>query len=185
MRYFLALELDSESRRISTLIQQSLQSVSTRVKWVHPLNLHVTIHFFGELDSERLEKSIMVIESSLHSMNHVLHFHLASVDAFPSICHPRVIVMKLGGDIDELAGMQKILCANLKRNGFDIDMRAFIPHVTIGRVMGNCNELAQEIGKDINFKGNHFCANRLVLMQSILTPNGPQYKCERHFSFCL
>ena len=53
MRAFLAIELSPECRAWIARGLDALRERNPAVRWVDPANLHVTLHFFGEIpDSE-------------------------------------------------------------------------------------------------------------------------------------
>lgn len=57
MRLFLAIDLDDAAREAaaawSRTVSTRLGAAAREIKWVEPANLHLSLHFFGELDDVR------------------------------------------------------------------------------------------------------------------------------------
>ena len=137
MRVFLAVDVDDRVRMgIRTLIERLREPFAragrhSRIGWVPPDRVHVTLHFIGELSESRVGELIAAVERPLD----VAPFDLAlgGLGLFPPRGRPRVLwvgVERGGAAVGELhAATGKRLVAL----GLPVEERAFSPHVTVAR----------------------------------------------------
>jgi 2'-5' RNA ligase len=57
-RAFIAIDLPASIRSSLGETQEILKSFGLRVKWVRPQNIHLTLKFLGDIDSDHIEKII-------------------------------------------------------------------------------------------------------------------------------
>ena len=55
IRAFLAVDLDDDLKPKINRIIKEFKQIDTRIKYVELTNLHLTLKFFGEIDTEGLE----------------------------------------------------------------------------------------------------------------------------------
>jgi len=137
VRVFLAVDVDDRVRAgIRALIERLREPMDragwqSRVGWVAPDRVHVTLHFIGELSESRVGELIAAVERPLD----VAPFDLAlgGLGLFPPRGRPRVLwvgVERGGAAVGELhAATGKRLVAL----GLPVEERAFSPHVTVAR----------------------------------------------------
>ena len=121
----------------------------------------------------------------------------ASIDAFPSLNRPRVLVIKLkeertpsadstsslqagSGPSEKLVSFQKDLGKDLEQAGIDVDHRPWQPHVTLGRIKADGARL--KLPK-INLPEEVFEIKTVELMESKLRQEGPIYCVVGSFVF--
>ena len=100
--------------------------------WLRPES-HVTLHFFEELQDERIP---VVVEAIVEATRGIPPFEveIRGVGAFPSIQHPRVIWAGLGEGFGAVISLEDRLEKVLSSRGFGFEHRQFVPHLTLARI---------------------------------------------------
>jgi RNA 2',3'-cyclic 3'-phosphodiesterase len=183
MRLFVALELPPQVKAAAEDVLRELTRAGTDVRWVKPENLHVTLKFLGEVEAE---KAAAVREAMIGACAGCPPLALAvqGCGAFPSPQRPTVVWLGLTGQVDELAGLATRMEQACEPLGFAPEGRTFQPHLTLGRLRrGRSSDkgpgerpLTQALVHLATWQGPDFRAERVALMQSTLTPQGPIYK---------
>lgn len=136
MRVFLAVDIDSGARAavmaIVNRLRRRLGDKGPRVTWVGDAQLHITIHFLGEVDEPRLERIRTVAEAPLAIAP--FHVSLVRVGTFPDYGTPRVIWIGVDEGRADLESIHDELGERLRAIGVAVESRPFAPHLTIGRV---------------------------------------------------
>jgi 2'-5' RNA ligase len=84
--------------------------------------------------------------------------------------------MGLDGDLEALQALQSNLNAALKQAAFDVEERAFSPHVTLARRRESARGGAPAWPPTRAFnQSTEFPMQRLTLFESRLSPRGPTY----------
>lgn len=172
MRLFVAVELPSEIKENVISAQKELKELD--IKLVEPENLHFCIKFLGEVPEDKIED----VKSALDSISFKkFEISLKGVGAFPDQEYIRVLWVGVDGEqpMIELAG---IIDDCMNKIGFEKEKRAFVPHLTIGRVKSGKDKekMVKFISKYNNKLFGSFSVNRLKLISSELTPEGPVYE---------
>jgi 2'-5' RNA ligase len=174
MRTFIAIPLPKEIRE--KIYKTATEFDEEGVKTVEEENLHLTLAFLGELKEQRVEdvkKEISKIKFKKFEIS------IKGVSTFPGFL--RVVFVNASTKSNELEMLHKEVVKALKNLGLIFDER-FSPHITIARVNKVPKERIEKIlkkieeRKEIDF-GN-FIADKIYVMSSELTPNGPIYKVE-------
>ena len=146
-----------------------------RIKWADPDRLHITMTFIGDSKAEQVESIGGILERyvPLYSTP-VIRIH--DMGVFRNLRNPRVVW--LGMDpIPSLNELKLKIDTELKETGFSIERREFKPHLTLGRIKSlNNKALLADLIQE--YQGKFFQAERideLVLFESILKPEGPEY----------
>lgn len=175
MRLFIAMPLPDEIEELLGKAVFVLKQKRTRVKWVAPKNIHLTLKFLGETDEEKVASISDSIRKVAEKYNTV-HSRLDKLGAFPNLNRPRVVWAGLSDGIDILTTVASDIETEMARLGFEKENRPFRCHLTLGRVKDNFNlaELADAISNyeltptDVTFSS-------IDLFKSTLTPRGPIY----------
>jgi len=94
VRAFLAIPLPRQLQESIHCIQTELQASITEARWTIPDNLHLTLHFFGEIEQETLEK-LKVSVLSVKGCQRPFQVGVKGLGAFPDPHRPRVIWLGL------------------------------------------------------------------------------------------
>lgn len=176
VRSFLAFELPEAILDRIGEVQKALKSSGADVRWVNPVNIHLTLKFFGNIEASQVE-SISKSISETAQTTPPISIAVRGIGAFPSLKSPRVIWMGLHDEKKVLVSFQKQLDGDLQKIGFQPEDRPFHPHLTLGRMRSNRGKEAL-VGVMEKFREEEFGtfrAERVVLFKSDLTPQGPVY----------
>jgi len=155
-----------------------LRALGWPVRWVRDDGLHLTLKFFGEVTTDRVEALSELLDQAAHRVE-PMAMALDGIDAFPSSSRPRVLhwSVETGPDCELL---QDRIERGGERLGFPPEGRPFRPHVTLGRVREG-HRLPQGWHDAIGSSPTSlpFVADRVTLFESQLGPGGPAYKVVR------
>jgi len=175
MRAFFCIPMEPDvARSIARLAATLKARIGTRASWVLPENYHVTLRFLGQIEPELT----IDLERIAHCVTERLTSFAVPLDrlgAFPSADRARVLW--IGGDAPpQFLGLASSLQHELAGLDFPRERRPTIAHVTLARLKGRADAavpraLATAEAPD----GLTTRADRLVLMQSELTPTGAVY----------
>jgi RNA 2',3'-cyclic 3'-phosphodiesterase len=187
VRCFIGLSISDEIR---AGLNRCQEEIDTRLrckvfKWVRPENIHVTVHFLGNISGQiaaSLEPSLIPVCRDQSPFELLLD----DIGAFPSLKKPRVLWAGLRNTGGELALMYKLCGAILQKIGVEIDRRAYTPHLTLAYLKKRVNrgdtgaaaeDLVQYIDEQpaLSQKKISCTVENLTIFESSLTPQGPVY----------
>jgi len=147
-----------------------------KMNWVKPENWHITLSFLGDTPSEKVELLQHLIDQSFDGLA-VFSAQLEGVGVFPNRRDPNVLWLGLNNLQDILPAHQQ-LGDLLLQNGFSFDKKPLKPHLTIARMKFLADKaivdtLVKDYGQTVFDVVN---INKVVLFESLLTPQGPIYK---------
>ena len=180
IRVFVALLIPDESRTVLSGAMDRLQSqVPTGVKWVNPHGIHLTLKFFGNIDSAWKEP-VLEVMGDVGRQAAPFDLRLSSLGVFPNERQPRVLWSGVNGDMEALAELQEDVERAMLDLGFRREKRRFNPHLTIGRVRASVGKAArQQIGQVMSATDlgpvESWTVDSIHLVQSTLTPQGAIY----------
>lgn len=175
IRAFLAIDLDNDLKpKINKIIKQFKQ-IDTRIKYVELLNLHLTLKFFGEIDSDGLKLLENKIENVVSEFK-PFNVKVKGCGAFPNNNHIKVIWIGIDED-SIIKELHDKLDSEFVKLGFDKDKK-FSTHLTIGRMKSakNRNQVESVIEEFSDIEIGEMTVNNIVLKKSTLTPSGPIYE---------
>jgi 2'-5' RNA ligase len=176
VRAFIAIELTDETLAYIQKIQDGLRSYGFNARWTRPENIHLTLKFFGDINSEDIKKAGNALIDAAGEKSVIL-LRAKGIGIFPSVKRPRVIWTGIAGQVKELAELQKDLDLKLKASGFPKEKRPFRGHLTIGRLKKktNANRLIDAMQEFSRFESKTFMVDEVVLFRSQLKPSGAVY----------
>lgn len=180
MRTFIAVEVPDTTRdRIAQMINR-LKTTGTDIKWVEPGNIHVTLKFLGNIETDQPAVIRDGLSAALDSAG-AFDLKLGRVGAFPDLNRPRVFWVSVVEGRAELVAMQQRIETELHARGFVREERPFSPHLTIGRVRSP-RGLAKltDLVRDMAFETEPFKVKRAAVVKSDLKPDGPLYTVIDH-----
>lgn len=175
-RIFIAIKIP-ETEEVTQLLNTLRKSLSgERIKWVEPLNIHITLAFLGELNDERIDKTKQVAGGYLEGEER-FKLDLRSVGIFSGSRGAKVIWLGIDHSMC-LESFQGDLAILLAENNLYDNSRKFAPHITIGRVKGHVPlERVRTVTERFNNKYfGSVNVDEIILYESILKPAGPLYK---------
>ena len=180
MRLFLAIEPTPEIRAILGDVlargADALGPGASALRWIAPENLHLTLHFLGEVDPARTRRLVDALQSpfSLESFT----VSLDRFGAFPLSGSPRTIWLGVGQGARHVQQIHVEIGRRLTALGFAIESRPYSPHLTVARVPAEQRERARTIRPALAslavppLKWN---VSRASLIQSDLSGPQPKY----------
>ena len=191
IRAFLAVELSQELRAELAVLQQELKCAiesemkrDTRISWVQPAKMHLTIKFLGDMDEQLLDPLLRIVEQAIGSQPSV-NVPLERLGAFPRPYCPRVLWVGPsenwergieGKRVTEIHGAIEGACESL---GFLREAKPFSPHLTLARIkMGERHigvALATSGVLDQPLSVGSLAVESVVLVKSELKPTGSVY----------
>ena len=175
VRAFLAIDLDDDLKPKINKIIKEFKQIDTRIKYVELANLHLTLKFFGEIDTaglELLEEKIAKVVSEFKPFN----VKIKSCGAFPNNNHIKVIWVGIEDD-SIIKDLHDKLDNEFTKLGFDKDKK-FSTHLTIGRMKSakNKNQVKSTIEEFSDVEIGEMNVDKIILKKSTLTPQGPIYE---------
>lgn len=174
MRCFIAIDLPNEAKKELNRIQEEISKLAnekSKLKFVEPKNLHLTLKFLGELSDAEVNK----IKETLRNIKfEKFSAKLSGIGVFPSPSYIRVVwvglqpaqlLKELHDKIDSaLAGIA------IKRE------KRFESHITLARVKAIKDKavFVKQL-QAIEVKPIEFAVNSFTLKKSTLTKAGPIY----------
>jgi 2'-5' RNA ligase len=184
IRTFIALELPPSLISLLAKVQEDLQSMGLRAKWVRPENIHLTLKFLGNINPADIDNIGGAMVDAVGKIN-TFNLVAEGIGVFPGIKRPRVIWVGLKGQIQLLFAMQRLLEDNLAALGYKKEKRPFKGHLTLGRFKQSVNpntirRVLEEFG-DLAIE--EFTARRVMFYKSDLKPTGAVYSQLQQASF--
>ncbi len=168
-RLFVAIDVSDDIKEKLLKTQKKFKNL--RVRWTKKENLHFTLLFIGWVDEEK----IGVIKNSIENAVSDFSFFILKLDRIvlgPDEKRARMIWAE-GLVPPELQKLRKRLIEELAKNKISFDNRhSFRLHITLARAKGK--ELRGiKIKEEINLA---FSVKEVLLMESVLHQEGPEYK---------
>lgn len=142
IRSFLAIDLDDDFKPKVNKIIKEFKKIDANIKFVDLNNLHFTLKFFGDIDTEGIDlisKKIEKVADDFEPFN----IKISGCGAFPNNNHIKVIW--IGVESDELlVQLHDKLDNEFAAIGFDKDKK-FSTHLTIGRMKSAKGKIRLEI----------------------------------------
>jgi 2'-5' RNA ligase len=174
VRAFVAVDLAAAVHERVVRLKAELAAVRSEVRWVRDEGLHATMKFLGSVELSQLGHVRDAVARAAASVA-MFAMRVRGLGAFPSLKHPRVVWVGLEADgLRQLAGA---LECELTPHGFPPEVRAFQPHLTLGRVNGSrgwrtLEPILKRHGSD-DFGDSP--VDRVTLYRSDLRPGGAAY----------
>jgi 2'-5' RNA ligase len=181
VRLFIAVDPDADARRCladrTSMLRKALGERSDVVRWTRAENIHVTLHFLGETDADRLDR----LRQGLGDRADGGPFDVTTgrAGAFPARGRPRTLWLALATGADRLVTLHAALERRLTRAGFPVSDQPFTPHVTVGRVRDRERRRSSEIRglfERIEADPIRWTVDRATMYASDLSGAAPRYR---------
>ena len=191
IRAFLAVELSQELRAELATVQQELKrriepemKRDTRISWVQPASIHLTIKFLGDMDEQVIDPLMVAVEQAIANQIAV-NVPLERLGVFPRPQSPRVLWVgpsenwERGAEakrIVEIHGAIEQACEGLR---FLRETKPFSLHLTLARIKVGEHQVGVALAKggvlDRPISLGSLAVESIVLMKSELKPTGSVY----------
>ena len=176
IRIFFAIDLPEHTKtRLGSYIGTLKKKSRTNgIRWTKPENLHITLQFLAEVQSEHLPTLIQNVRSRLEKATHSTTLTFGSLHLFPNPYRPRVIVLDVVPQ-EELTVLSGLIGEGIKASHYEVESRPFRAHLTLGRIK-------QPHGMNLRFLDDNqpigleqINVNEVILFRSEPQPEGSQY----------
>jgi RNA 2',3'-cyclic 3'-phosphodiesterase len=182
-RLFLALEPSPATRQalaeVSAAARQAAGDLASALRWVTPENLHVTLHFLGDLDARARDRVVAALETPLDAA--IADVRLHELGTFPPAAPPRVLWVSLS-PAAPVEAVYRDLSSRVSAAGLPVDPRPFLPHVTLARVRDRERRRTRELlarVRSVSVPAAHWHVDRATLFESDLSGAVPRYAAVR------
>jgi RNA 2',3'-cyclic 3'-phosphodiesterase len=182
VRLFIAIEIPESIRTAFAALLKDFRALAPQLKWVRPENLHVTLKFLGETESQKLGPLQNVLSGVRSAEPANLEFR--GLGFFPNEKRPRVFwagmeasanLKSLAVDIDQA----------VHKLGFNLEERPYAPHLTLARI--SLPIIPPKLRKGIEEKSGlafgSLTTREFHLIESKLKPTGAEYTTVQSFHF--
>jgi 2'-5' RNA ligase len=177
IRTFIGVDIGEAIRHRVVALQDKLAQAGTKVKWVEPENLHVTLLFLGEVEDREILNICRAVGETV-AIHPAFAMTIERVGSFPSPRRPRTIWVGVSQGTPELCTIYESLEAALLKLGcYRREERKYTPHITLGRVRseGRADSLADALTANAGWQGGQIDVDEILVMSSELTAKGPIY----------
>ena len=183
MRLFIAVDCPQELKSsLSQFLKNSFQTIPQKgMKWVRAEHLHLTLRFLGEVEESRVQ---LLEETLTDSLGGVQSFSskFTTFGFFPSSNRARVFWIGLDDSKEKLAHLAKKIEDGLIANNFGKRDKEFSAHLTLVRFSFPPSSMVlQQIEKIKSPCFADLRISQVLLMQSVLQPEGPHYVVLKKF----
>jgi RNA 2',3'-cyclic 3'-phosphodiesterase len=178
-RTFIAVHFSDEViANLTTILSKARRMIGpqSRVRWVEPHNVHLTLQFLGNVDID----VVPILASGLRgAFSDIQPFEvtLTGLGAFPAPARPRVIWIGIQVGVENLKMLQAGVEVVTTPLGFIPDKRTFKPHVTLGRIKEDRppTDLTKTLAQLHEVQAGTCQVDTVFLMKSDLKSAGPVY----------
>jgi RNA 2',3'-cyclic 3'-phosphodiesterase len=177
IRTFIAVDIGDAIRERIVSLQETLGRNSSGVKWVEKENLHVTLHFLGEVGELDIVKICRVAKEQLEDMV-PFTMNISGLGCFPTPRRPKILWVGVEEGSEQLTQIHSVLEQPLFDLGcYRREERAFHPHITLGRLNQEDRQetWSQAITKYQDWQGGEVKVKEVLIVGSELRREGPLY----------
>ena len=177
IRSFLAFELPRDVKTVVDRVAGEVRRSGLDVRWVKVENIHLTVVFLGNVNTENLAGVEKGAEETCLRYG-PFDIALGGMGCFPNTRNPRVIWLGVEGDLDRMSPFRDALQDKLEPFGVKAEKRPFRPHLTLGRFKNRGNppgRLLDMLSSHKDLTSPVRSLNELVLFKSELKPGGAVY----------
>ncbi len=177
IRSFLAFELPLEVEAVVNQVSEELKRSSLNAKWVKSGNVHLTVVFMGDVETDEIPTIKKEVEKVCLTYG-AFDISLKGLGCFPHARKPRVIWVGVDGDLERMSSFRDTLLERLIPFGIKEEKRRFKPHLTLGRFRKPKRTSSEElelISRYEDVTSPTRSLTELVLFKSELKPGGARY----------
>jgi RNA 2',3'-cyclic 3'-phosphodiesterase len=178
-RLFVALPVAGSAVKNLQRLQARLDSMSANrvVRWTRLEQLHLTLHFLGDVRSDQVPGTCRLLEQACEGARS-FSLRLQGLGCFPLRGPVRVVWVGIQGAVESLRSLQSSVAQRLSSLGSQHQSRPFAPHLTIGRVRAGAHPPAAvrtSLAGLLAIEVGDWPIDEVVLMRSELRPEGARY----------
>lgn len=176
MRIFVAINVDDVIKQKVAQAQQELKFANANVRWVAMENFHLTLHFCGEVDENKLAEILTTCKGIAFEFA-PFTLEIKYLGSFPPYGEPRVIWTGVEKGREEAITLIEVTKRHLALVTGNTEKKDITPHLTIGRIKNdkNIGVLTTRLHKMANLGFGQQTVSSIVVMKSKLGSSGPQH----------
>lgn len=175
VRLFVAWLLDDSVRTALNRIQKKLAASCSGVRWVKPEQLHMTVKFLGDVPDAKVKEVTEVVTRSAGVCN-PFTITLAGCGCFGPNGPVRIVWVGANETTGTMVQNANRMIGALEKIGFAPEGREWSPHITIGRVrIDRSHGSIRSAVQACTFDELQQSVNKVSVMTSVLSPDGPTY----------
>jgi len=177
VRCFLAVPLRDPALGAAQRTLAQLRENVDAVRWTRPETLHITVHFFGNVDDADVANAVDAVTPVVGDTP-PFELTLDALGAFPERGSPRVLWLGASAVSNEMTELAMRCREALDRAGFEVDARPFRAHCTLGRPRMPWPIESRAAWRDMSthpIESNAFTADALVMYESVPSRGGAIY----------
>jgi RNA 2',3'-cyclic 3'-phosphodiesterase len=178
LRLFVAIPLPGPAVQAVSRLLAALPGRDewTRIRWVRPEGMHLTLRFLGPTSAGRVEdlgRAVVRVAEAATPFEVVL----AGAGAFPAERRPRALWLGIASGAGQLAGLAADLGPPLEDLGWAPESRPYRPHLTIARADGSAHafDAGRTLAQAASGWETRFAADRIALFESVTTRGPARY----------
>jgi 2'-5' RNA ligase len=183
-RLFVAAWISDAMRGEAERLLATLRDTNADVKWVDPKNLHLTIRFLGSIDASDVPRIEDRVARDVESIS-PFSFGLGRLGCFKSRGNPQVIWAAVHPGESEMVEVASRVEKGLVSLGVvEPETRAYQAHATLGRSRSPRGaRTLTGLLEELSFRSAPELLKEVSLVESKLTPRGPEYVTRMRFPF--
>jgi 2'-5' RNA ligase len=176
VRIFFAIDLPQEVRdKLGQFIcGLKKKSRTNAIRWSRPENLHITLQFLAEVNTEHLPLLTEKVKQHMEGMLKRSSLSFGALKLFPTHYRPRVIVVDITPQ-EPLAELSGLIGEGIKDAHYEIEKRPFRAHMTIGRIKS-----AQRVDLDFLLNVGDIGVDKIDVNEVVLFRSEPQADGSRY-----
>lgn len=176
LRTFIAVKIEPQPELTELIKHLKKTFEKEKIKWVEENNLHLTLKFLGDTSPLQVEAVKNILQETGANFS-PFQFDLKGIGFFKRNRQPKVLFANIEKK-DFLKQLAAEIDTRLADLGFEKEERDFNPHLTFGRIkyLRNKPRFYETVEE---FKSNFIQKveiDKIIYYQSILKPEGPEYK---------
>jgi 2'-5' RNA ligase len=184
MRAFIAIQCPDKLKDGVMEFQKKIENIG-KLKTVERENIHMTLKFLGDVDEDKLDEIIRILDSiAKDDKNRKFKINLFSAGVFPNLDYIKVVWVGVSGGSGEILSLQQQIDEKLAPLKFKKE-KDFHPHFTVARVKflspQEKKEIRQVLSENSKINFGEFEFESFELMKSELTREGPIYSIVKKF----
>lgn len=177
IRCFIAFPIPETLQRNLEKVQKVIGvGQEKNLRPVNPKGMHLTLSFLGEISESDVYKAGHAMEAACRGRGRV-ELTCQGLGVFPDDKKPRVLWVGLQGQLDALFSLHGALAHELKGQGFELELRPFMPHLTLFRIKSpkQLGALRKKMAQENQSEFGNIRCDTLTLYKSDLQPSGAVY----------
>jgi RNA 2',3'-cyclic 3'-phosphodiesterase len=177
MRLFFAIELADAVQDLLDEATASLRAEAPELAWVDRARRHLTLKFLGDVADDALPGLVAAADRAA-ALHGPLEMSVREVGAFPNFRRARVVWIGVEQErrLELLHHDLEVACESA---GFEVEGRAFRPHITLARVRSPLPldrlQAFARVARSVRVRAIDL-VERITLFESILAPSGARYR---------